>query len=198
MNFIDLNRYNVLIMPSGSYNDMNDNAILKTKSWIEQGGTLIALKNAALWATKNELGKTRFKKDIPPDSTLQTNYAGRQKRQSLNAISGVILKAIIDNTHPLCYGYLQKEIPLFKTGNTAAESLNINYSEPVKFSNDPFISGFVSEKNLERLKNAPVVSLQSYGKGKLITYHESMNFRGYWAGTNKLFMNAVFFGNVIR
>jgi hypothetical protein len=198
MNFIDLNRYNVLIMPSGSYNDMNDNAILKTKSWIEQGGTLIALKNAALWATKNELGKTRFKKGIPPDSTLQTNYAGRQKIQSLNAISGVILKAIIDNTHPLCYGHLQKEIPLFKTGNTAAESLNINYSEPVKFSNDPFISGFVSEKNLERLKNAPVVSLQSYGKGKLITYHESMNFRGYWAGTNKLFMNAVFFGSVIR
>jgi hypothetical protein len=68
----------------------------------------------------------------------------------------------------------------------------------VKFSNEPFLSGFVSEKNLDRLKNAPVVSVQPVGRGKVITYHESMAFRGTWLGTNKLFMNSVFFGKIIR
>jgi hypothetical protein len=62
----------------------------------------------------------------------------------------------------------------------------------------PFLSGFVSDKNLELIKNAPVVSVQNMGKGKLISYHESMTFRGIWLGTNKLLANGVFFGKVIQ
>jgi hypothetical protein len=87
---------------------------------------------------------------------------------------------------------------VFKSGNSIAESLKTKYSEPVKFLNEPFLSGFVSEKNLERIKNAPVVSVQSSGRGKVISYHENMAFRGTWLGTNKLFMNSVFFGRIIR
>ena len=79
-----------------------------------------------------------------------------------------------------------------------AKTLNINYTEPVKFTDEPYLSGFVSDKNLERIKSAPVVSVQSIGRGKLISYHESMTFRGIWLGTNKLFSNSVFFGSVIR
>ncbi|MCK3683205.1 hypothetical protein [Maribellus sp. YY47] len=56
----------------------------------------------------------------------------------------------------------------------------------------------MSGKNLERIANAPVVSVQSVGKGKLISYYDNMNFRGTWLGTTKLFTNSVFFGNIIR
>jgi hypothetical protein len=195
---IDLNRYNTLILPAGSYREINNAATEKIKRWTEEGGTLITIKNAASWATRNELGKTQFKKGIEPDSTLQLDYADRSKEYSMNAIAGAIFKTEMDMTHPLCYGYLKEELPVFKSGNAVAESLKTNYSEPVKFSNEPFLSGFVSEKNLERLKNAPVVSVQSAGSGKVISYHESMTFRGIWLGTNKLFMNSVFFGKIIR
>ena len=74
----------------------------------------------------------------------------------------------------------------------------IKYSEPVKFDSQPYISGWVSEENLDRIKGAPVVSVQSIGQGKLISYHEDLNFRGIWLGTSKLFSNALFFGGVIR
>jgi hypothetical protein len=47
--------------------------------------------------------------------------------------------------------------------------------------------GFVSDKNTDRIKNAPVVTVESAGRGKVISYHESMTFRGFWMGTNKLF-----------
>lgn len=198
MNNISLNRYNTLILPSGSYREINNAATEKIKGWTEEGGTLIVVKNAASWATRNDLGKTQFKKGIEPDTTLQLNYADRSKEYSTNAIAGAIFKTEMDITHPLCYGYLQRETPVFKSGNAVAESLKTKYAEPVKFSNEPFLSGFVSDKNLERLKNAPVVSVQSVGRGKVITYHESMTFRGTWLGTNKLFMNSVFFGKIIR
>jgi hypothetical protein len=195
---INLNRYNTLILPAGSYRELSNAASEKIKHWTEEGGTLITIKNAASWATRNELGKIQFKKSIEPDTTLQLNYADRSKEYSMNAIAGAIFKTEMDITHPLCYGYLQRELPVFKSGNSVAESLKTKYAEPVKFSSEPFLSGFVSDKNLERLKNTPVVSVQSVGSGKVISYHESMTFRGIWLGTNKLFMNSVFFGKTIR
>jgi hypothetical protein len=76
--------------------------------------------------------------------------------------------------------------------------LEIKYAEPVKFSEEPFLSGFVSDKNLDSLKNAPVISVQNIGRGKIISYYENMTFRGIWLGTNKLLANGVFFGNIIR
>ncbi|WP_372949436.1 M14 family zinc carboxypeptidase [Mariniphaga sp.] len=195
---INLNRYNNLILPAGSYRELNNTVTEKIRRWTEAGGTLITIKNAASWATRNDLGKTQFKKSIEPDTTLQLNYVDRSKEYSINAIAGAIFKTEMDITHPLCYGYLQEELPVFKSGNSVAESLKTKYAEPVKFSDDSFLSGFVSEKNLERIKNAPVVSVQSAGGGKVISYHESMTFRGTWLGTNKLFMNSVFFGKTIR
>jgi len=147
---------------------------------------------------QKEIGKTTFKKAVKPDSTLNLIYADWEKEKSLNTISGAIFNTSLDITHPLCYGYSEKTLPVFKTGTTVAKSLEIPYSEPVKFTAEPFISGFVSDKNLETIKNAPVVSVQTIGKGKLISYHESMTFRGIWLGTNKLFANGVFLGSVIQ
>jgi hypothetical protein len=195
---IDLNRYNTLILPGGSFSNLGTSGTEKIKTWAEQGGTIIAVKSAASWASRNGLGKTKFKKGVPADSTLNFDYADRSKEQSINAIGGAIFNAEMDITYPLCYGYSRKEIPVFKTGNSVAESLNIKYSEPVKFTAEPYLSGFVSYKNLERIKDAPVVSVQSAGRGRLITFHESMTFRGYWLGTNKMFMNGVFFGKLVR
>ncbi len=195
---IDLNRYNTLIMPPGSFRDLSSNASDKIKQWTEQGGTLVAIKNASTWASRNSMGKAAYKKSVPTDTALQLNYANRNKEQVLQAIGGAIFNAVIDITHPLCYGYLRDEVAVFKTGNTVAEPLNSRQSEPVKFSENPYISGYVSEQNLARLKNSPVVTIESAGRGKVINYHESMAFRGIWIGTNKLFMNSIFFGNIVQ
>lgn len=198
LNSIDISKYNTIILPEGSYREWTSNEIQKIKTWTMDGGILIAVQNATEWAAKNEIGKSVFKKNEKPDSTLNFNYAEREKEKSLNTISGAIFNTTMDITHPLCYGYSEKTLPVFKTGTTVAKTLGITYSEPVKFTENPFVSGFVSDKNLEKIKNAPVISIQTVGRGKIISYHESMTFRGIWLGTNKLFANGVFFGNVVQ
>lgn len=195
---INLSRYNTLILPGGSLNRLNDDEIQKVKDWANNGGTLIAYKSAASWAARKGFGKTEFKESIQPDTARFLTYADRRIESTQNAISGAIFKTEADITHPLCYGYTSTEIPVFKTGAAVAKSLDIKYAEPVKFSTDPYISGYVSQKNIERLKSAPVVSVQKTGSGTLISYYENMTFRGTWLGTNKLFINSVFFGNIIR
>lgn len=195
---IDISKYNTIILPGGAYREWSNTDIQKIKSWTQDGGILIAIQNAAEWAGKNEIGKTTFKKTEKPDSILNFSYADREKEKSLNTISGAIFNTTLDITHPLCYGYSDKTMAVFKTGTSQANSLGVQYAEPVKFTDNPFVSGFVSEKNLKQIKNAPVISVQSVGKGKLISYHESMTFRGIWIGTNKLLANGVFFGNIIQ
>jgi hypothetical protein len=68
----------------------------------------------------------------------------------------------------------------------------------VRFTSEPYLSGWISQKNLQRVREAPVLSVQQLGHGKVISFHEPVNFRGFWMGTHKLFMNALFFGNIIR
>ena len=194
---VNLSQYTTLILPGGSYSELSESDVQKIKSWIQNGGTLIAYKNAASWASRNNIGKTKFKKEIENDTTLNFSYADRSKEYNINSISGVILNTEMDITHPLCYGYSRDELAFFKTGTSVAETLDEKYAEPVKYTSEPFLSGFVSNKNLERIKNAPVVSVQSVGRGNLISFHENMTFRGFWLGTNKMFMNGVFFGNII-
>ncbi len=195
---IDLNRYNNIIMPGGSYKEWSQEEIQKLKRWVENGGTLVACKDASEWAAKNELGSTIFKETVPLDTTKYLMYNERRKESNLHSIRGAIFNAKLDVTHPLCYGYLKEDLSIFKKGTTVAMPSGVKYSEPVKFDSQPYVSGWISEENLERIKGAPVVSVQSVGRGKVISYHEDLNFRGIWMGTHKLFANSVFFGGVIR
>ena len=193
---INLSKYNTIIL-TGAFKEWSKNEIQRLKNWINQGGNIVAYKGATNWISKNDIGKTKFKKAVEPDTTKYLKYSERSKERSLNYISGAIFNTTIDITHPLCYGYTDKNLAIFKTGTTVAESLEKKYVEPVKFASNPYISGWVSEGNLNRLKNAPVVSVQTMGRGKIISYHDNMNFRGIWLGTSKLFSNSVFFGSII-
>jgi hypothetical protein len=198
INSINLSEYSTIILPGGYYREWGKQQTDNLKNWVQQGGTLITIKSAASWAAQNDFGKTKFKKEVESDSTINVNYESRSKNMNINVISGAIFNTNLDTSHPLCYGYSYNTLPVFKSGNSVAETLNTKYTEPVQFTTKPFLSGFVSDKNLQKIKNSPVVSVQNIGRGKIISYHESMTFRGIWLGTNKLLANGVFFGGVIR
>ncbi len=198
VNSINLSRYNTIILPDGSYREWGKTEVDNLQNWVRQGGILIACESAASWASRNEFGKTKFKRENTADSAQNLIYENRLTESNINVISGAILNTRIDVSHPLCYGYTKPYLPVFKTGNMVAETLGVKYAEPVSFTADPLISGFVSDKNLEKIKNAPVVSVQASGRGKIICYYESTVFRGIWLGTNKLLANGVFFGNLVQ
>jgi len=194
-NSANLDRYNTLILPGGSFERADDD---KIKIWIQKGNTLIAFRNAARWLSGKGLLNVKYKPEAERDSTASELYADRSPERAKTLISGAIFKAGMDITHPLCYGYSRSEVSIFKTGTTVAESSGTPYAEPVKFTGNPLVSGYASPQNIERIEGAPVVSVQRSGRGKIIAFNEDMDFRGYWLGTNKLVANAVFFGGIIR
>ena len=48
------------------------------------------------------------------------------------------------------------------------------------------------------LAGTPSLIAERSGDGSVILFADNPNFRGYWYGTNKLFMNAVFFSKVFE
>jgi hypothetical protein len=56
----------------------------------------------------------------------------------------------------------------------------------------------VHPENLELIKKKGVIQVSSKGQGRIIGFVDNPNFRAFWFGTNKLFLNAVFFGQTIN
>jgi hypothetical protein len=72
-----------------------------------------------------------------------------------------------------------------------------SYNNPIKYTNNPLLSGYISKPNLEVLKGTVPFQVKSFGSGRVIVFTDNTNLRAFWYGTNKLLMNAVFFGKTM-
>jgi len=65
------------------------------------------------------------------------------------------------------------------------------------YTDSPLLSGYISSNKLADLADTPALEVSHVGKGKVISLADSPNFRAFWLGTNKLFLNALFFGHFL-
>jgi hypothetical protein len=112
--------------------------------------------------------------------------------------AGTIFETKIDPSHPICYGYDQTTLPIFKVNNISFEDTGDPYNTPVVFTSNPLMAGYVHPRNENNIKNSPAIIAQRSGRGRIISMSDNPNFRAFWYGTNKLFLNAIFFGKVIE
>ncbi len=196
-NSTDLNDYNKIIMVNGNYLGINDQKKEEIKRWLENGGEIIAFKGGAKWLANQQMALIEFRQPVN-DSLEQKKYADLDKDRGAQAIGGSIFKTRIDLTHPLCFGYPDEEVCIFKDGKYFFERSKNPYNNPVIYEKEPLVSGYISRINYEKIKNASAVVISSMGNGKTICFSDDPNFRGFWFGTNRLFFNALFFGDLIK
>jgi hypothetical protein len=72
------------------------------------------------------------------------------------------------------------------------------YSTPIVYEEKPRLSGYISADNLQLVSGSASVVVRSAGGGRAILIAENPNFRAYWYGTNRVFLNSVFFGSQVR
>ncbi|NOT52919.1 MAG: zinc carboxypeptidase [Chitinophagaceae bacterium] len=194
-NRVDLNKYNTLIMVGGTYTDLNKE---KLKSWVQAGGTLILTEEAVSWASQNGVTDVKFKRaKSPVDSTQKLSYTEREQIDGAQQVQGAIFGADVDLAHPLAYGYDQKTVSLFKGNRVFMEKSKNPYATPFYYGSKPLQSGWVSQQNIEAIKNSAAVVVNTVGTGRVINIADNPNFRAFWLGGSKLFMNAIFFGRII-
>jgi hypothetical protein len=196
INSMDLSPYTHLLMSSGSYSRINASGRMEINRWVNKGGTIIALNSANRWLKEQKLVDIDFKSN-KPDSSAYLAYVDLRNKTGAQRISGSIFEAEVDISHPIGYGLHRKTIPVFRNHLLIARPDRRSYACPVRYTDHPLLSGYVPEGKYDDLRNAPVVLISSHGSGRLISFIDNPNFRGFWYGTNKLFLNAIFFGPAI-
>ena len=186
-------------MVSGDYKQLDSLKQQKIKSWVSHGNTLITIRNATEWIIKNKLASETLIEEKKDTITERLPYITARENIGKERIGGAIFKVELDLTHPLCFGYHEKEIPVYRNSTVWIEPSKNPYSTVAKYTEDPLIDGFITDKNMnEYMKKSASLIVSKIGGGRVIMFADNPNFRGSWYGTNRLFLNGIFLGQRIR
>ncbi len=203
-----------LIFPAGSYGPLAEGFADDLRTWIAAGGVFVATRSGAEWAVREQLASVTMLGVSDADAAAEVSledetaaaperviYADKPDHDAEAVIGGVIFAAELDNTHPLGFGYADRDVFVHRSGRNAFEPTDDPFATVLRYAEDPadlLASGFVSEPNLERLAGLGSLAAQRSGAGSVILFADEPFFRGYWHGTARLFLNTLFFGTAFE
>lgn len=210
LSYVDLRDYSVIVMPDGG-SDWGDwsqmlgpRAIDKLKAWVKSGGTIIAISGAASFLTDNGDFSSihrinRYIKDTteeaPKESDSKDSSSDKKETESPDYVPGSIARVNLRLKSFLCFGYGEVEIPVFVNSSTVLSAppgaqLAAAYADADRLK----LSGLFWDITKKRLAGKVYASEEAMGDGHVILFAEDPNFRAYWDGLTRLFMNGILFG----
>ncbi|MBV6643658.1 MAG: zinc carboxypeptidase [Cyclobacteriaceae bacterium] len=192
-----LARYNRIVIPNGNLSAIRESGKENLKTWVRDGGVIITWKNPGQWLSLGTISNVKYDSGSTDEKDKYKPYEDLDENRGAQVTGGAIFEAKVDLSHPLAYGLENDRIPLFRNHNLVMQKSSNEYANPLVYTSEPLLSGYVSEENLARIKNSPAVTVSTLGSGRIITFTDNPNFRAYWWGTNKLFMNALYYGKDI-
>ena len=197
----NLDKYNSLVMVSGSYSQLDSVQLQKIKQWVSKGNTLITIANASKWAISKKLVKetlTKKPKEEKEVSIERSSYVNASEEIGREGLGGIIVEVDLDVTHPIGFGYHSSKLPVYKNNSVFLAPSKNAYSTVAKYTENPLIDGYISNQNMNVfLKPSASLIVSPLGSGRVVMFADNPNFRGSWYGTNRLFLNALFLGNHI-
>ena len=217
---LDWNDYTHLILVGGqgAGSPVLDEGLTEAVlSWVEGGGTLVATRDAALWtqgAIKSRAAAQALaaqggqpapaaamasgEDEANAEPTARLNFGDMGERDAEHVIGGAIFAADLDTTHPLGFGYADRNLPVHRNVSfTLTRPEGNPYAIPVQYADAPLLTGYTSQKRVDEIGGTPSVIAERMGSGAVILMADNPVFRGTYPGTEKLLMNAIFFSGLI-
>ncbi|WP_448633435.1 hypothetical protein [Pedobacter panaciterrae] len=217
-----------MVLPGGNYSAWDKETVGKIKAWVNEGGTLITFQNATAWAVQNEIVKERLSeteaftrrgetplvssqaivkekapaggaKDAPAKPEVERlDYARQEDVEGSRRINGAIFQADLDISHPIAFGITDRKLFINKNGPTLLLPSANKYATVAQYTSKPFINGYSSKTNIGKVANSAAIIATASGSGEVVLFADDPTYRGYWLGTSRLFLNAVFFANLLN
>jgi hypothetical protein len=201
---VNLWDYTHLLMADGEYDGLSNGNKSMIARWVKDGGILVAINRASTWAedlcyehpqSKCQAEEAAPKEAEPVEARAYSDFADDKAKQ---IIGGAIVASVVDLSHPLAFGFARSELPLFRRGTTLLAPSSNAYSTPVRYTNDPLLAGFVGEERLDAFRGQPAVIAEKQGAGLVVRFANTPVFRGFWRGTERLYINTLYLGQVIE
>jgi hypothetical protein len=190
---VQWSEYNILIMVNGNYN-LDKTTVDRIRGWLQSGGTLITFKGASEWAIRQGLAKQKL---VPQDTTQKAkrlNFEDAANTEGARSIGGSIFQVDLDLTSPIGFGFTDRKVSVYRNGLTFLQPSKNPYTNTAVYTSNPLIGGYLHKSQIKRVANSAAILINPEGQGRIILFADNPNFRGIWYGTNKLFLNALFFG----
>lgn len=194
---VNLAEYNTLVMVGGNYN-LDKTGTEKIKSWVQSGGTLITLKTATEWAIKQNLVKEKLITQDTTKTARRFDFGSAQEIEGARQLGGSIFQVDLDITHPIGFGFTNRKVSIYRNGRTYLQASKNPYSTVAQYTAKPLIGGYLHKTQLPKIANSAAIVVSGLGSGRVILFTDNPNFRAFWLGTNKLFLNALFFGSIMQ
>ena len=191
---INLDDYTHLVLVGGGHGDLNDRRS-QINSWILEGGTLVGIRQGASWAHDNILYRDEDTNEEPSSDVepQRFDYGDKDDIEAQDIIGGSILEGDLDITHPIGFGIANRSIASLRNTLIAFDRPENPWATVIEIPQNALLSGFASDENQANLAGKASVIAERHGQGSVILFADNPNFRAYFFGTNKLFMNSLFF-----
>ena len=190
LNRANLLEYSHIILPSYSGKNID---IKKIENYLKNGGNLIAYRSSINWLKENKIINIDFLKNDKYASNV--SFEDRGKFTGSQVIGGTIFNTKIDKSHPINFGIINDNLPTFKNNTIFMKPEKNSFNNPIRYSKNALLSGYISDDNLELLIKSVPFKIKRYFSGKIFLFADNTNFRAFWNGTNRLLMNAIYLSN---
>jgi len=207
----DIFEYDVILFPDGNPSvyraALGDRGLERLKRWVTEGGVLIGIGGGAeLFAQKGVeltsarvLGTEEEASASPGPSASASAQASAEKPMRPLPVPGAILRATVDRHHFLTFGYEADHVPVLVSGarffTHSRDGANVVTFE----GKELHLSGFIWPNNtIELLSGTAYLIHEPTGRGHVILYAQDPNFRLFWHGLTRLFLNSVLFAPSMR
>lgn len=206
----DLGRYTHIVLAGGNYRSFPQSEAERLRAWVEDGGTIIGIRQGARWVHDNILAGDAGEADAPVDvsghESFETEtaeparypYEEKELRDPIDVIGGAIFAGDLDITHPLGFGYVSRDIALHRNTTDVFARPDNPYATVIAYATPPLLSGYASTRNQRAIEGSAALLAERKGDGSVILFADDPNFRAIWYGTNKLFLNALFFSRAFE
>jgi hypothetical protein len=213
---IDYRDYTHVLITRG-LSSLNEGGVKKLKAFVEGGGILWAQGDGAIkWAVDKELAKVEWRKtekeraaeaakekkdnkdSKEKEAAERLPFAQASDEAAFRLVRGAIFGTSLDITHPIGYGYTSEFLPVFRRSNKFFEPSKNAYSTPILYSEEPLLSGYVNEENLGLISGSASLVVDQVGQGAVVLALDNTTFRAFWWGTQRLLVNAIFFGELLE
>ena len=196
-----LKETNVLILPDGNYRFFSDKAMNdQLKDWVNGGGKIIAVENAAVLMSRNDWGfklkgadekKDDQKDPKKVDYSVLRKYENRERDYIPNLNPGSIFRVEMDDSHPLAYGY-DREYFTLKQDDNIYEFISGNGWNVGVIRKNNYVTGFTGSIVKEKMKDGTLFGVMDMGRGSVVFLADNPLFRSFWENGKLMFCNAIF------
>ena len=202
---IDLSELDVLVLPSGDYEDrIGERTRTALDAWVRGGGALVAIGDAVKWLQAHKM--TSVKSWEPEKS--DDGRAGKENEDPEGGVSavekelasrpiftpGAALATEMQPLHPLTIGLPSSPAVLFE-GTMVLEPMGDPRKDVLlAVDEDPVEAGFAWPEAEERLAGSLLVGMETRGTGAVVLFAQDPAYRLFWRATTPILLNAVLYG----